>query len=760
MLRPFLLASFVCVFSVSAGAQTTQPPLGDEQRLSLLERLVSKQWTIEWLSNDHARLTGSVELPLSSTTTFFADEIDIYGDTNRLVASGNVVFATVSGRIAAERVEYDLANNTGTFHVATGLMPLGAAADPSQFGTRDADVYFWGDTIEKIDEQKYRITRGGFTTCVQPTPRWELVTDSVVLDLNQYAVARNTVLRVKGVPIMYMPIVYYPIQEDGRATGLLLPSYGTSTFRGQVLSNAFFWAIGRSQDATVFHDWFTRVGQGLGSEYRYVASEQSSGNVRFYRMNQREAEFTQGGRTSTLPESRSFELTGGLSHALTDRIRARVRLDYFSDVVSQQLYHQDIYQASRNTRVIETGLTAGLGPTSTSVVYRRSELLESDRSYVYGSTPRVSTNVAPLRLFGSPVYASMNAEYAYLPDRSISGGEITRDGSHSRTDLAPVVRVPLSRLTFLSVNTSASYRTTYYSRSVDTRGVTLDEPYLRQYMTLRSDVVGPVLTRIWDRPDSVFAERLKHVIEPALTVDMTSRITSYSSTPVVSDYTDFVVSGATRFTYGVTNRFFARAQSVGQTRGQIREFLTVGLQQTYYSNDESARYDSAYQTTYGYRRLVDLSPIALTARVSPTSLLDANMRLEYDVSGGGLQMFSTGGSVNTASTSASFNYSRRRIVNERPDDYLSATTTLRWLNGRANGTYSLSWDIGRSYVVSQSVVGSYLAQCCGLQIEFQTFNYPEVIGFPIPSDTRFNVGVILAGLGTFSNFFGAFGGTR
>ena len=87
-------------------------------------------------------------------------------------------------------------------------------------------------------------------------------------------------------------------------------------------------------------------------------------------------------------------------------------------------------------------------------------------------------------------------------------------------------------------------------------------------------------------------------------------------------------------------------------------------------------------------------------------------------------------------------------------------TTLRWLEGRASGTYSLSWDIARGYVVSQSIVGSYLAQCCGLQLEFQKFNYPETSGIPIASDTRFNFGFVLAGLGTFSNFFGAFTGQR
>jgi len=260
----------------------------------------------------------------------------------------------------------------------------------------------------------------------------------------------------------------------------------------------------------------------------------------------------------------------------------------------------------------------------------------------------------------------------------------------------------------------------------------------------------------------VFAERLKHVIEPAFTVDVTSQITNYSSTPVVSDVSDFVVSGATRFTYGVTNRFFARGKAVGQARGQTREFLTLGLQQTYYSTPESALYDSAYQSTYGYGRRLDLSPLALTARVSPTAAVDGNLRVEYDVSGFGLQMLSAGGSLNAAKMSAGVNYSRRGSFDASASsaDYLSASTSMRWLDGRANGTYSLSWDIGQSYVVSQSIVGSYLAQCCGLQLEFQKFNYPEVVGIPIPSDTRFNFGFILAGLGTFSNFFGALGGQR
>jgi hypothetical protein len=86
---------------------------------------------------------------------------------------------------------------------------------------------------------------------------------------------------------------------------------------------------------------------------------------------------------------------------------------------------------------------------------------------------------------------------------------------------------------------------------------------------------------------------------------------------------------------------------------------------------------------------------------------------------------------------------------------------MRWLDGRATGTYNVGWDIARSYIVNQNILVSYLAQCCGLTFEFQKFNYAELSNsLALPSDTRFNFGFVLAGLGTFSNFFGAFGGQR
>ena len=104
------------------------------------------------------------------------------------------------------------------------------------FGTLEPDVYFYGEVIEKIGVDKYRITKGGFTTCVQPTPRWEIVSGRATINLNDYVMMKNAVVRVKDVPVFYLPVMYYPIQEDDRATGFLLPMYATSTYSGSSLA--------------------------------------------------------------------------------------------------------------------------------------------------------------------------------------------------------------------------------------------------------------------------------------------------------------------------------------------------------------------------------------------------------------------------------------------------------------------------------------------------------------------------------------------
>jgi LPS-assembly protein len=719
--------------------------------------LKSSQWTFEIVTPTHFRFTGQVEQEFEAGK-FFADEVNYYSDTGLVVAAGNVVFANPEGRISAERIEFDLRRRTGTFHQASGILSLGQIADRAQFGNQDPDVYFYGETIEKLSGRKYRITRGGFTTCVQPTPRWELTSSSVVLNLDEYAIGRNTVLRVKGVPMMYLPVIYYPIQEDERATGFLMPTYGTSTFRGQSISNAFFWAIGRSHDATFFHDWFTRTGQGVGSEYRYVAGPGSDGAIKAYWLNQREAEFGSGAGARVLPAERSFELTGGATHVIARGLRARARFDHFSNVTLKQLYHASVGRAAERRRSIGGSLNWTAGVYDVSSVYQRIEAFGNEKgSVVYGSSPRVTATLSPRRLFGTPIYAGATQEYGYLVYRDTTG-DAPRDASLTRLDVMPTIRVPLSTWPFLTVNTAGTYRVTYYSESRDEAGRHVQTPLTRRYASVRSDIIGPVFTKIWDAPNSRWAERFKHVIEPQVGVEHFTAIDNYRRVETLTDSSDFIVGGTTRVRYGLTNRWLARTRGTETAPGQAREFLSVTIDQSYYANSEASQYDTDYSSSIPGRRLTNVSPVALTARATPTLATSADLRIEYDATGDGLQSVSLNatGMIGAQTFGATFS----RLSREKPaNTYLTANTGLTFMQRRIGGSYSLSWDIGRGYVVSQSMVGFYNAQCCGFSVEYQNYNFQQTSA-PISSDRRMNFSFTLAGLGTFSNFFGAFGGQR
>jgi LPS-assembly protein len=741
---------------VSAPGTTPIP----DTPLSLITN--STQWRLEQVSADHVRLTGQVEIESDAGTKFFADEIDIFSSpTLRLVATGNVVFTNSEGRIAAERAEFDVGAGTGTFYQASGILSLGPMADRAEFGGQEPDVYFYGNTIEKLSARSYKLTRGGFSTCVQPTPRWEVTSDSVVINLNDYAIARNILLRVKGVPLFYLPVLYYPLQDDQRATGFLLPTYGSSTFRGQTVSNAFFWAIGRSQDATFFHDWFTRTGQGVGAEYRWVASGASYGTFRAYALNQRQAEFTQSGRATMLPAESSYQFTGTGSQRIGTSIRLHQRVDYSSSLIAQQLYQQNIYQASNATRTIEAGLAGTWGGLTTSALFQRVETFTgSDTSQLYGGSPRVTAAIAPQRLLGLPVYGSVTSDFGYLPFRQVTDGVVTSDRSLARIDVLPTLRLALSRLSFLTLNTSASYRTTHYTRSADLSGQVTEEALTRRYLTLRADVVGPVFAKIWDTPARGFSERMKHLIEPTFSLDYIPAINNSEQVLILTDSTDVILGGSTRFTYGLNNRLLYRARTSDGSDGSTIQFLTVGIQQTAYLTPRASLNDNQYVSTSFRSEAVDVSDVAISVKLTPNARFDSTTRVEYDLLGEGLHVITTGTTAQLGQGTTTVNYSRyRRSRTSIPESSLSWSTSLNLLEGRARGAYALTWDIGRAGILSQTIGMSYLAQCCGIQADFQKFKFPQSSSnFPIASDRRFNVSFVLAGLGTFSNFFGAFGG--
>jgi LPS-assembly protein len=717
---------------------------------------------------NHSRLEGTQQRPVQvvcDDTQLFATQMDLFQTEGRLIAIGDVVFVSGNSRIAADRLEYDTKAKTGAFYNAWGTTTIRDKAQPQLEGSQEPNAFFWGEELHKTGPRTYKIIRGGFTACVQPTPRWDVASGEIQLKLDDYALLRNSVFRVKGVPLMYLPIFYYPMQEDDRATGFLMPIYGSSTQKGHQLSNQFFWAIGRSHDATFVHDWLSKAGQGYGGEYQYVLAPGSGGNARLYMLNEREVtpEEADGSRPPR-PASRSFNITGGLTQALGGSWRAQASANYFTSLQTQQRYQQDVLQATTRHRTFGGALTGTLRDFVVSARVDQNDYFDSNDTLTRtGSLPRVSVSRGERAIGGLPIYFGAIGEVANIVRTAFQDDEEipARDQGLVRLDLTPTVRVPFTKWAFFTVNSAVSWRGTYWTRSLNTAGQQIDESIGRQYFDLSARATGPVFMKIFDTPENGFATRWKHVVEPSLVVQRVTAIDNVDRI-VKLESPDYTIGNVTSYTYGISNRLYAKKEVA-------REVASVTVQQRYYTDARAAAFDRNFESSYDPNvvRRTNFSPVSILARVSPTDRVQGQFRTEWDPTVHTLRTISANGSFGNGSWfDSSAGWSMRRLIPELPDfsnpatatHALNGSTTMRTRSNRLGGTYSFDYDFRRDYFLQQRIVGYYNAQCCGVALEWQTFNLTGLAGITVPQDRRFNISFTLAGIGTFSNFFGALSG--
>ncbi len=507
---------FPCVLLIACTASlaSAQPPpkpyvLSCEHKEFVDERYVCK---------------GQVEF-VQGDVKLYADELEYFESQDKTIARGNVVFSQGRNQIAADRADFNTKTRRGVFYAATGITnvkpPRPAAPAPGMFvapqmAGQETDVYFFGETVEKIGPKKYRITNGGFTTCVQPTPRWDLHAGSITLNVDDYALLWNSVFDVKGVPVLYLPVMYYPTKKENRSTGFLLPTWGTSSLNGQSIGNQFFWAISRSQDASFMHDWYSRLGQGGGAEYRYNVGT-GVGNVTSYFLDRQETTNADG---STSPAEQSFKVVGSAYQTLPHLFRARADVNYFSSVSTHQTFMTNIADFSQSRRSYGGNVAGSWGRYSMNGTFQRSEWFSSlTSSGVTGSTPQLAMSQTERPLFAgaSPAYFSFGSEVAHLDRQTKLDDVVTDDRSLGRIDVSPRLRYPLKRWQWLTVNSSLAWRDTFYTRSQDpVSGTVLEDNLNRQFFTFQADLSGPVMNRVWDTPDNGYAEKFKHTIEPFL----------------------------------------------------------------------------------------------------------------------------------------------------------------------------------------------------------------------------------------------------
>jgi len=238
---------------------------------------------------------------------------EVYGDI-RLESGGDV--------FTGEMGVFDLNGQTG--RITNGSLFL-----------KDNNFYIKGDLMEKLDENIYRVKDCQVTTCDGPDPAWSITGSEVKVTVEGYGTVKHAKLRIRDVPILYVPYMIFPAKTQ-RQTGLLSPIYGHSSRNGSEFEIPFFWAISEQTDATFYQRYMTRRGYMQGLEFRYIAGKASRGAFLLDVLSDREdKDLNDPDDVALSPFSRTnqtrYWFRGRMDHNLPNGIVARLDADYISD---------------------------------------------------------------------------------------------------------------------------------------------------------------------------------------------------------------------------------------------------------------------------------------------------------------------------------------------------------------------------------------------------------------------------------------------
>jgi len=728
-----LLAAVLGLDVGPAGAQVPAPPATtlDPGALPAGEIRVRAE-TQEKVGPGHFAARGFVDVRLGDLR-FQADRMDVYevakpdgSKGHRVVAEGNVVFLRGEERISGRRLEMD-DTGKGFFEDAIGFVEPG--------------VFVEGRRIERLDEKRYRVEGGKFSSCAQPNPRWAFSSSSADIKVGDRIVARNAVFKVKSVPAFYLPIVYYPIREDQRSTGFLFPHFGYSSTRGFNTGSGFFWAMGRSWDQTFYADYYSKLGYGFGHEFRYRERAPSRGTFRTYVYD-----------PTKIGGDWDWDLDWNALQILPGNVRASVNVRQYSNLLFQQQFQDNFNLATSRTRRAFFSLQRNFGATTLAASADSTGTYFGDNRQIRQHLPSFSVRRFPKQI------GRTGLAFAFEGSAENLGlGDENKVDRYGRSDIAPTLSLPLS-LSFLQVTPRASYRYSRWSTSyvVDAANVpTLSGPAIdRAFFEGGADLRGPTFSRVFNAPGSGYSERYKHVIGPEINWTYRTRVDDFNLIPKF-DGNDYFL-GTNEVNFGIVQRFLAKRPGPGG-RSIPYEFFTWRVYQTYYVqiSEGQNNFDPNYSSNaFGPAGAEHLSPLVSRMRFRPSPLLSADFLIEYDVNFKQFRRRSVNGGLNGSRGTLQVGWSKS---NRLDADEANRVTVANTLNGSASlqmvpGKLSLSANGYYDFVnkILYTIQGRlrYDVQCCGFNVEYIRYDYNG------RQERQFRFSIDLANVGSIGNFNG------
>ncbi|NQT46227.1 MAG: LPS-assembly protein LptD [Candidatus Omnitrophica bacterium] len=482
------------------------------------------------------RVVGSGNISIEyEDLVLTCDSIKVELDSHEALAEGDVKLVQGGNELSGPKVRYN-------FDTQQGIIEDGEARYPPFYGK--------AEMIDKSSETEMVLKKGYITTCSHENPHYKISSKKIEIYLDKKVVAKNVIVYIADIPILYLPIYVQPL-IGARMNVSLVPGHNKDW--GTYLLSAWRYHITDQAKGYLHLDWREDKGFAEGLDYKYDTAKFGSGLFRGYYMQERDRSAQEG----TKGEDERWRVKYRHKWQINEEISAIGEYNELSDTefLKDYYYREEFEQEGQPTSFISLLMQE---PSYTLSLYTRKR---ANRFLdVVERVPEIELDMRPQRVGGEKLYYNSNTSAANLAkkysDTSLG------DKNAMRVDRRDEFSYKIDLADSIHLLPKAALRQTYYSR--DNEG---PKERFRAAFSTGADIS----TRIHKTFDynkkflSYDVEKLRHVITPTLSYN-------YTHSPTVSRYLleefDSIdrLSKDNRVTLDITNKLQVKYRDKGTLR--------------------------------------------------------------------------------------------------------------------------------------------------------------------------------------------------
>ena len=655
-----------------------------------------------------------------------ADKVKVNNKTGDGRAVGHVIITQADGtNLKAQKAEFNINNKQGRIFETRG-----------KIGKK---YYVKGKELTRYSEIHYTAQKAHITTCEGKLPDWLFEAESMDIVMGDRVLFTNGVFKIRDIPVLYIPVGYLPIDRE-RKSGLLLPSWGSSSTEGVTFNNAYYWAINGHSDATFGLDYTEQRGVKPSVEYRYTPNSHTAGSIN--------ASFID----DKITDSTFWQVKATHKQTLPFDFKFNGILDLESEEFNRN-FTDSIDARSRRNSDSHATITKSWEGSSLDILARFRDSSQINNDQTFAQLPQITYKTQRQSIGDTDFFFSQDSSFtSFLTDLD-TRSDVDDNFSVQRFDFHPRVSYTTKIAPWLTFTPTVGVRETIYSKGLDaTDNNKRLDAFTRESFDVSARLDGPRFEKIFDLKNK-YIPKVKHLIEPRITYNYIPDIDEKDRAKIkVLDGNDTINRQST-ITYSLTQRILQKElEEKGPEEKKLeeedsfntREVLRFDISQTFDLIEATGSEDSANKRPFSDLRF------DLDSRLHDNLML--NFDATFDVHEGFLKTFNTEAGIKPIDSL--YLFFERRFSKSSPtadsSTFLLGTVDWSFAKGwRMRGTTRYDEEAKTFRENNFSLLYDNPCKCWGFN--FDIVDRANLVqGLGSDRELKYLFGITLRGLGTLS----------